>query len=152
MTGTSDAVAGSAVYRELLARIDSHNRMKNKWMALYYVARMTILVLGASVPVMTTMAAFPWVIAVTGGAITAIEGISQVWHLHDRYVANREANRSLDKERLLYDAGVKPYDSADTRDQELALRIYTRVDAYDSRVATALSSGAVATLQRAPTQ
>lgn len=141
MTQLSEAT-GSAPYVELVSRTDNYHKMKKRWMSLYYTARMAVLLLGASVPVLTTMSAWPWVIAVTGGALTVVEGTSQVWHLHDRYVANREANRSLDKERLLYDAGAKPYDDAATKDQQLALRMYALIDAYDSRVATALSDAA----------
>jgi hypothetical protein len=62
-----------------------------------------------------------------------------VGHLHDRYVAAREANRSLDKERRLYNAGAKPYDSLTTKDQVLASRTYALLDAHDTRVASALA-------------
>ena len=76
-------------FAELTRQIAHYNNQKSTWMYWYFSTKAIILVLGAAIPVLTTMNAWPWVIAIVGGTIAVVEGFSQLWHFHDRYVARR---------------------------------------------------------------
>ena len=93
-------------FAELTRQIAHYNSQKSTWMYWHYSTKAIILVLGAAIPVLTTMSAWPWVIAIVGGTIAVVEGLSQLWHFHDRYVAARVLHRGLDKERILYESGA----------------------------------------------
>ena len=100
---------GRLAFAELTRQIAHYNSQKSTWMRWYYSTKVMILVLGAAIPVLTTVKAWPWVIAIVGGTIAVVEGISQLWHFHDRYVAARVLHRGLDKERILYESGAGGY-------------------------------------------
>ena len=74
----------------------------------HYGTKVIILVLGATIPVLTTVNAWSWVIAIVGGTIAVVEGLSQLWHFHDRYVAARCCTAALDRERILFAEQGRP--------------------------------------------
>ena len=129
-------------FAELTRQIAHYNNQKSTWMYWYFSTKAMILVLGAAIPVLTTMNAWPWVIAIVGGTIAVVEGFSQLWHFHDRYVAARVLHRGLDKERILYESGAGAYGDDGARDQALAQRIFGLFDTYESHVLSALQSPA----------
>ena len=56
-------------FAELTRQIAHYNNQKSTWMYWYFSTKAIILVLGAAIPVLTTMNAWPWVIAIVGGTI-----------------------------------------------------------------------------------
>ena len=131
-------IATGSAFKELTEQIDHYHRQKKGWASCYYATKLMVIILGAGIPVMTTIGAWPWLIAVVGGAIAAAEGISQLWHFHDRYVAARVLRRGFEKERILYESGAAPYGDENTRETELAQRILAHFDTYESQVLSAL--------------
>ena len=142
MTDGGDQSAGRSAFAELTRQIAHYNSQKSTWMYWYYSTKVTILVLGAMIPVLTTFSAWSWVIAVVGGTIAVVEGLSQLWHFHDRYVAARVLHRGLDKERILYESLAGPYADDTAREQALAQRIFGLFDTYESHVLSALKTSA----------
>jgi hypothetical protein len=142
MSDGGDRSGGRLAFAELTRQIAHYNRQKSTWMYWHYSTKITILVLGATIPVLTTFDAWAWVIAVVGGTIAVVEGLSQLWHFHDRYVAARVLHRGLDKERILYESLAGPYADRATRDQTLAQRIFGLFETYESHVLSALKTSA----------
>ena len=81
-------------------------------------------------------------IAIVGGTIAVVEGLSQLWHFHDRYVAARVLHHGLDRERILFESRASPYGDDTARQQALAQRIYALFDTYESQVLSVLKAPA----------
>ena len=92
--GATSADQGLA-FTELTRQVAHDNSQKSTWMYWHYGTKVIILVLGATIPVLTTVNVWSWVIAIVGGTIVVVEGLSQLWHFHDRYVAARVLHRGL---------------------------------------------------------
>ena len=120
--------------------INRYDGQKSKWREFYYVSKATVIVLAAAIPVMTTAKAWSWTIAIVGSVIVALEGISQLWHFHDRYVAARMLQKALVRERLVYEAGAGEYETRVGSDREryLAFRISQLLDRYETEVLSVL--------------
>jgi hypothetical protein len=138
MSDAAVRLNGGSAYTELTRQLAHYESQKNTWMCWYYSTKVVILVLGATIPILTTFDAWPWVIAIVGGTITVVEGLSQVWHFHDRYIAARVLRRGLVKERILYESAAAPYGADGDRDHVLAERISGLFDTYESHVLSAL--------------
>ena len=129
-------------FTELTRQVAHYNSQKSRWMYWHYGTKVIILVLGATIPVLTTVNAWSWVIAIVGGTIAVVEGLSQLWHFHDRYVAARVLHRGLDRERILFESSAGPYGDDTARQQALAQRIYALFDTYESQVLSVLKAPA----------
>ncbi len=65
--------------KELDAFIEHYQRNRDRWAWGYYAARGSVIFLGASIPVMTTLDSLPkTAIAIAGGLIVVIEGVSRL--------------------------------------------------------------------------
>ncbi len=107
-------------------------------MRLYYATKAITIALAAAIPVMTTINAWPWTIAIVGSLIAALEGISQLWHFHERYVAARVVLKSLDREQIMYRTQSGDYADPSKRDGVLAEHITALLDRYESQVLSVL--------------
>ena len=126
--------------------INRYDGQKSKWREFYYTSgKPTVIVLAAAIPVMTTAKAWSWTIAIVGSVIVALEGISQLWHFHDRYVAARMLQKALVRERLVYEAGAGEYESTrvgSDHKQYTAFRISQLLDRYETEVLSVLKEPA----------
>jgi hypothetical protein len=124
------------VSKELDAYIERYQRNRDRWAWGYYAARGSVIVLGAAIPVMTTLATLPkTAVALAGGLIVVIEGVSRLCGFHDRYISARVLYKSLVKERLLFQASAPPYTATrDARERALADRMVRLLDMYDTQI------------------
>jgi hypothetical protein len=85
---------------------------------------------------MTTLATLPkTAVALAGGLIVVIEGVSRLCGFHDRYISARVLYKSLVKERLLFQASAPPYTATrDARERALADRMVRLLDMYDTQI------------------
>ena len=122
--------------KELDAFIERYQRNRDRWAWGYYAARGSVIFLGAAIPVMTTLDSLPkTAIAIAGGLIVVIEGVSRLCGFHDRYISARVLYKSLIKERLLFQASAPPYTATrDARERALADRLVRLLDMYDIQI------------------
>lgn len=142
MSNPGAGAGGRSAFAELTRQIEHYDSQKSTWMFWYYTTKVVILVLSAAIPVLTTFNAWSWLVAAVGGTIAVVEGLSQLWHFHDRYVAARVLHRGLDKERILYESAAGRYGDDATQDQALAPRIFELFDTYESHVLSVLKTPA----------
>jgi hypothetical protein len=126
-------------YVELASQIEHYGKLRRQCERWHNGLKILVITLGASVPVLTTADVTTWVVATVGGAIAVVEGISQLLHFHDRYLAARMVFRSLEIERIRYDNGCDPYDTVESRNRELAGKIAELLGSYEARVLTAVN-------------
>jgi hypothetical protein len=144
MTVQQHSPADQSAFAELSRQLVHYQRQKAQWLYWHYGTKVVILVLGATIPVLTTVDAWPWLIASVGGTIAVVEGMSQLWHFHDRYLAARIIYRGLDRQRILYDSGSDPYADERTRDSQLATQIARLFDSYEAQVLSSLKTSITA--------
>jgi Protein of unknown function (DUF4231) len=99
---------------------------RSRWNQLWYRnLRITVIVLAASIPVLSSIEAdvVPrWVLGALGALVAVIEGVLQVFQFHANWISYRATGEALKREKSLYLAKAGSYRAAD-RDVLLAERI-----------------------------
>jgi len=121
MTDPAIAPMPGLAAKELTRQLRHYEKQKDSWMYRHYTTKVIILTLGTAIPVMTTINAWPWTIAIAGALIAVLEGIAQLWKFHDRFVAARVLQKSLEKERILYEGRAGEYAIDDERRRDTIL-------------------------------
>ena len=142
--GTANSVNDFSAPTELNRLLTHYTTQCAKWMNTYYATKVAIIILAASIPILTTVDAAPWGIAIVGALIGALESVSQLWHFHDRYVSARMLVKALERERIAFVCGGGEYEAlvGDARERRLALQISALLDRYESEVRTILKQQA----------
>jgi hypothetical protein len=120
---------------ELKRQTDHFAAQKKKWMCWYYLVKMVVILLGAAIPVAATLDATTGTLAVMGGLIAVSESSSQLWHFHDRYLAAREMQKGLERERIQFETKSGDYGpDAENNEKLLGDRVTGLFDGYQSQV------------------
>jgi hypothetical protein len=130
--------------RELARQLRHYEKQKDNWMLWHYSTKVVVITFGAAIPIMTTINAWPWTIAIAGGVIAVLESIAQLWKFHDRYVSARVLQKGLEKERILFEgrAGEYAIDDQQRRDMLLVESMAKLLETDDSQVISALKGSA----------
>jgi hypothetical protein len=79
------------------------------------IARVSVLVVAAAIPVSIALGATPATAALLGALVVGLQGLQEVFQFQRNWIAFAAAREALVREKYLYLAGAIPYDGDDRR-------------------------------------
>lgn len=129
-----NAMSLGAAPAELKRQTIHFAAQKRKWMRWYYAVKTVVIVLGASIPVATTLDAAAGTLAIMGALIAVSEASSQLSHFRERYLAAREMEKELEGERIQFETKSGDYKGDEKDERLLGARIAYLFGAYQLQV------------------
>jgi len=118
-----------------MQRLDDQIRWygsRSKRCQRYFKSIKTIEILAAAaIPVLTALKTSPWVAAVMGGLIVALEGVLQLNQFQNLWVNYRATAEALKHEKYLFIGKAGPYARANLSHRLLAERIESLISQED---------------------
>jgi hypothetical protein len=125
----SEESKGSPTPREILQKsLNWYNKEAWKCKLGYRIIEISILIVGAAVPVAAL--SFPgngMAAAVLGAIVVVLTGLRHVFQWHDNYLRFTTASSFLTQAQRSYDVHSPPYDDSATREREL-IALVNRVE------------------------
>jgi hypothetical protein len=123
--------AGDATLERLDDQIEWYDRHSARQRRFFYFLKVVTIVAAASIPLLAVISPNSgWdkiVPSLLGGLIVVIEGIQQLFQLHDSWILYRSTCESLRSEKYLYLGNAGPYAAAQNPHALLAERVESLV-------------------------